>query len=151
MRTRDIPAEERLLARLEPQPNGCWHWTGIIDKSGYGRIGYKGRRSEPIQRAVYDCFVGPIPDGHDVDHTCHNADTSCMRLGVECLHRRCGNPAHLEAVPADVNSRRAKERVTTCPRNHPYDEVNTCVSNGRRFCRECNRQAKRRQRARAAS
>ena len=151
MRARDIPARDRLLAKLVPQQNGCWYWVGIIDKSGYGRIGYKGRRSEPIPRAVYDCFVGPIPEGFDVDHTCHNADASCVRLGAECLHRRCGNPDHLEAVPPVVNSVRAKQRVTECPHGHAYSPENTYELGGRRFCRECGRERNRAYKARRAA
>lgn len=30
-------------------------------------------------------------------------------------------------------------RKTHCPQNHPYDEVNTYVHNGHRYCRTCNR------------
>lgn len=141
MRERDIPARERILAKLEPQPNGCWHWTGVVDRDGYGHVGYAGRRGETLHRAVYMEFVGPIPDGFEVDHVCHNEDPACIRLGRECAHRRCGNPAHLRAVSPADNSRAGKGKLTECPHGHPYDEANTYTHGGRRFCRQCNRVA----------
>lgn len=142
MRARDVPARERILAKLIPQPNGCWHWTGVIDAEGYGRIGYKGRRSETLQRAAYDCFLAPIPAGVEIDHRCHTDDTACPG-GRGCLHRRCGNPDHLEAVAPDENGRRgrsfasANSAKTHCPQGHPYDDANTYVSAGRRYCVAC--------------
>lgn len=149
MRAQDLPARDRLLAKLAPQPNGCWHWTGVIDSKGYGHVGYKGRRGETVQRAVYDCFVGPIPDGHEIDHQCHNDDETCIRLGAGCLHRRCGNPAHLRPLVRVANSRAAKQRVTACPHDHPYDDENTRLVGGRRFCRTCQRAASQAAKARA--
>lgn len=141
-RARDIPARERLLAKLYPQPNGCWHWGGHIDAEGYGRIGYKGDRSVPIQRAAYDCLKAPIPDGMEIDHRCHTEDKSCPG-GRGCLHRRCGNPEHLEAVTPDENGRRSRsfaalnQRKTHCPKGHPYDEANTYRTKKARVCAAC--------------
>jgi hypothetical protein len=140
--TRTTPARTRLLARLYPQSNGCWYWGGVIDGKGYGRVGYKGRKSETLQRAVYDCLVGPIPSGIDVDHRCHTEDESCQG-GTSCMHRRCGNPEHLELVDRAENTRRGRSfssvnrKKTCCPQGHPYDEANTYVSKGRRYCVAC--------------
>lgn len=141
MRARDIPARDRLLAKLVPQPNGCWHWVGVIDKAGHGRVGYKGRRSEPIQRAVYDCLVGPIPDGMHVDHVCHSSDPDCPG-GPTCLHRRCGNPAHLEPVTPLENALRAHRGIraaTHCINGHEYTEENSYYRpyDGKRLCVAC--------------
>lgn len=151
MRASDVPARDRLLAKLVPQPNGCWHWIGLLDSKGYGRIGYKGRRGETLQRAVYDCFVGPIPDGHEIDHACHSRDEACPG-GLPCTHRRCGNPEHLEAVEPEEHAKRTSasrlRAITHCPHGHPYDADNTWITGGRRFCKTCNRASKARLRAR---
>ncbi|MET8864633.1 hypothetical protein ABZW11_16985 [Nonomuraea sp. NPDC004580] len=147
MRARDIPARDRLLAKLVPQPNGCWHWTGFVERNGYGRVGYKGRRGTPLHQAVYDCFIGPVPEGMEIDHACHSRSKDC-RGGPTCLHRRCGNPDHLEAVTQAENARRAAALVTHCPRGHEYTAENTYVRGGRRFCRRCNLAATRALKAR---
>ena len=142
MRARDIPARDRLLAKLHPQPNGCSYWAGFIDPQGYGRIGYKGRRSTPLQQAVYDCFIGPIPVGMMPDHRCHTDDPLCAG-GPTCLHRRCGNPEHLELVNGAENTRRGRSfsalntAKTHCPKGHAYDEGNTYTAGRRRYCVTC--------------
>lgn len=151
MRARDLPAKDRMLAKLVPQPDGCWHWTGVIDKAGYGRLGYNGRRSETLQRAVYQEFVGPIPEGMAVDHRCHSEHPTCPG-GTTCTHRRCGNPDHLRLLTIVENGQLGKSRVTHCPHGHAYEGRNLIVSGGRRFCRTCmyERTAARRAAAKAA-
>jgi hypothetical protein len=79
--------------------NACWLWTGTIDKDGYGRGGAK-----QAHRLSYEFFVGQIPDGLQIDHTCH--DPTVCRGGSWCSHRSCVNPAHLEPVTHGENTRR---------------------------------------------
>lgn len=72
------PIRERLLRTVQKMPNGCWLWTGWINPSdGYGYPTIDGRKT-PAHRAMYEEFVGPIPEGLDADHQCHNLDLSSL-------------------------------------------------------------------------
>lgn len=70
----------------------CWQWTGPLDASGYGTF-----RADNVARGAhrwaYLNFVGPIAEGWQVDHLCHNR--ACVNFLL-----------HLEAVPPRVNSER---------------------------------------------
>ncbi|MHC3450828.1 HNH endonuclease signature motif containing protein [Streptomyces prasinus] len=132
---------EKLTERTEPGPNGCVLYTGCVTNRGYGQISVDGVQ-KLAHRAIYELTVGPIPDGMNLDHTCHNRDVTCMG-GDDCVHRRCINVEHLEPVTGPENTRRGKGWAingtkTHCPQGHPYDEENTYVFDGRRYCRTCN-------------
>lgn len=114
---------------------GCWHWTGS-PRGGYGRI-RDGGRTFSAHRASYEHFVGPVPSGLTLDHTCRN--------------KLCVNPAHLEPVTMRENTLRADSpvaknaRATSCVYGHPLSGDNLIAySNGKRGCRECRRLRSRR-------
>lgn len=142
------------LARFQrlakPQANGCWLWTATHGtKDGYGKFQPSpGKPKVMAHRWSYEAHVGAIPDGYQIDHKCHTDDEGCPG-GPDCIHRRCVNPAHLEAVTASENTMRQRhyERSKTeCPRGHPYEGDNLIVgSDGRRRCRTCDRARKRTQ------
>jgi len=156
---------ERLLARVEVQPNGCWWWTGYRMPCGYGRMMVEGRKHALVHRVSYQLFKGPIPDNLQIDHVCHSpkGPNACPG-GDTCPHRRCVNPDHLEPVTRKVNT--SLERSSTrlepmrdgyraaytpkevCPQGHAFTEENTLVSCGRRLCRICRRLKTRERRAR---
>jgi hypothetical protein len=97
------------------------------DHNGYGKINVGGY-PRYAHRVVYEAIVGPIPDGLELDHLC--------RVPA------CVNPAHLEAVTHAVNIARGigghHQLVKThCPSGHEYNEANTKVYQGRRYCRRC--------------
>ena len=103
----------------------------------------------------YEMHVGPIPEGHQIDHLCHNG-SGCLGV-AECRHRRCVNPAHLEAVVGSVNILRSRgwvedsDGIWTCKNGH-VDMMG--VKNPSRtigpvnYCRGCSRDEKRRRRDR---
>jgi len=141
--------EERILAKVERSANGCWTWTGRTNEKGYGYITVAGR-SQRAHRIAYKTWVGDIPPGLQLDHTCHNDDPTCAG-GKTCKHRACLNPAHLEPVTTQENSRRGagpgcvNARKTHCKRGHAFDEANTArqvLPSGRekRVCRACRRE-----------
>lgn len=142
--------KERLLSRVQIAPNGCHLWTGVINAwTGYGTMGLDGYNPY-VHRLAYTLFVGPIPQGMKIDHVCHNRDTECRGEGM-CMHRRCLNPDHLEAVPHRENLVRSPLTLagrnvlkTHCKRGHEFTSENTIArSNGARKCRSCHNQAQR--------
>ena len=144
------PPKERFLANTEHAANGCVLWTGTINaQTGYGSLSIGGV-NQYVHRLAYTYFVGPIPEGMHVDHMCHNRDLSCTD-GSNCMHRRCVNPEHLQAVPPRVNilgssytSASKNARKTHCKRGHEFTPENTAPSSrGGRACRAC-RNAKQR-------
>lgn len=137
----------------------CWMWTGTRSNIyGYGRIKDRRSKNGPIEpmahRFVYEQVVGPIPNGMQLDHLCHNADASCTG-GGDCPHRRCVNPDHLEPVPSIVNVFRGKTSAavntakTHCKWGHEFTSGNTLIdARGMRQCRACTARRMREYRAR---
>lgn len=146
------PVEERLMAQRAIQPNGCWHFTGALLRSGYGRLYWQGR-SQGTHRISYQLYVGPIPPGMTVNHKCHDDDSGCP-AGL-CPHRRCFNPAHLEVVTHKKNLDNGKSCAavnaakTHCDSGHEFTLANTYIrADGCRTCRKCQAAAQDRYRKR---
>jgi hypothetical protein len=99
------PDCEVILSKIRVAESGCWEWQGHVNNRGYGRL--RGRVYS--HRASYEAFVGPIPDGLEIDHLCRNT--------------RCCNPEHLEAVTPQENLRRT--RAERCARGHEFTPENT--------------------------
>jgi len=97
--------EERFLAKAIRSENGCWGWNGTVDDQGYAKINVS-RKPVGAHIVSYGLWVGAVPDGAHVDHVCHSRDMECPG-GPECAHRRCSNPAHLEAVTPKENAVRS--------------------------------------------
>jgi hypothetical protein len=95
-------------------------------------------------RVFYELLVGPIPDGYQLDHTCHNRDDGCVG-GPTCTHRACVNPAHLEPVTGKVNSLRGKSQMAEYARREICECGAEFSRNKRgRFCYPCS-EARRKQ------
>lgn len=90
----DEMTRDRILSRVIVQGN-CLMWTGSLSTRGYGQCSV-GRKDWRFHRLMYTMFVGPIPDGLLLRHTCDNPP--------------CGHPDHL--IPGDCvdNAEDARER-----------------------------------------
>ena len=137
--TRD--ADRRFDAKWMPEPNtGCWLWTAAANGRGYGTFWSEGK-NVLSHRYAYERWVGPIPDGLQIDHLCRV--------------RNCVNPGHLEPVTSRENTLRgetvgaANASRTHCPQGHEYDEKNTYVWRSERYCRTCGNARHRARRAAA--
>lgn len=78
--------------------SGCWEWAGTRNALGYARF-TRGNRRVVAHRLTYRIFVGRVPSGMELDHTCRN--------------RGCVNPYHLEPVTHTENVRRGDRASLT--------------------------------------
>lgn len=123
---------DRFLPKVQHLDNGCWQWTAALSTEGYARftdLTSDGRYTCVYgHRWAYTHFVGPIPDGLELDHLCRN--------------RGCVNPEHLEPVTRSVNLRRGEHlsgrtaRTGLCQRGHSMADA-IIQPNGGRRCRTC--------------
>jgi len=114
----NAPSYERFMTKVAihgDQPEDCWEWTAGENGVGYGRFHVDGRLVYP-HRFAYELYVGPIPEGLDLDHVCRN--------------RRCVRPSHLEPVTRRENLLRGD---TIAAAHH---ENRDCGTPG---CRNCQR------------
>lgn len=105
----DTDVAETLIRNSVDAFDGCRLWTGALSAKGYGGIRFR-RRMEKAHRAAYELFVGPIPDGAHVLHTCDNRlciKPSHLFLGTnrdnildKCLKDRSGKKLTIAAVIA---------------------------------------------------
>lgn len=125
---------ERFWTKVK-KSDGCWSWTGYHHKSGYTGIRIRTGVSGYGHRVAWELTNGPIPDGMEIDHLCKNPG--------------CVNPAHMEVVTRAVNNARSNSasaraaRRTHCPQGHEYAGENLMVISGKRVCRTCKNERRR--------
>jgi hypothetical protein len=124
----DIRIDEQNLWSKVAKADGCWKWTGSVDRDGYAK--YSGRMAH---RLVYLMTHGSVPIDTELDHL--------------CKVRACVNPDHLEPVPHAENNSRSESpsavhaRQTRCVHGHEFTSENTYKNpnTGKRQCRTCSR------------
>lgn len=93
--------QERVEARIERLPDGCWKWHGAASK---GRpVCMVGGKHRLVYLLIYEWNYGPRRDG--------------LLLHHRCLRPWCINPEHLEPL-SDMAHRRLHSRLT---KNSPPD------------------------------
>lgn len=85
----DTKAQTRFWSHVDQSDEGCWDWKIAKDRDGYGHFKYDGH-TLTAHRVAYELAVGQIPEGMQVDHTCHQTG--------------CCNPKHLRAATPKQNS-----------------------------------------------
>jgi hypothetical protein len=141
--TKRLPFDQRFRSRIERRgPDECWPWRGGRDVKGYGLISRDGRSVRATWIALE--FDGrPRPSvAHEACHTCDNPP--------------CINPAHLwwgtrseNIFDASRKGRHHQRAKTECHRGHPFSGENLRIlANGRRECKACRNDIRRRWRER---
>lgn len=126
---------QRLLEQhIVDVATGCWIWRHVNDgDDGYGKVWIAGRRVG-AHVAVYELLVGPVPEGWQLDHLCHDPKTCAG--GSTCIHRRCVNPAHLEPVVHAENCRRGVNAKLTAAQVGEIRRRRTAGERGTDLARE---------------
>lgn len=112
--------DERLVVG---HPGGHWSLTTWRNNKGYCFISVGNRKEKLGHRVAYELFVGPIPDGLELDHLC--------RTGW------CVNPNHLEPVTHEENMRRTRVTVCRAGLHDLTDPDNHKITGGKMRCRLC--------------
>lgn len=130
-------ATQKFWAKVE-KTDGCWWWTGTVDRKGYGinapRFFGRVFKTQKAHAVAFFLSGGRRPEGKVLDHRCRAP--------------RCVNPKHLRAVTSKENTlfgigpSALNARKTECKRGHKLTKDNVSIGhtvNGTltRRCKQC--------------
>lgn len=96
---------KRFFDKVEKLDTGCWLWTGYRQpNNGYGKFSMGGHLMM-AHRAAYEIFVGDIPKGMLVLHSCHNP--ACVNPD----HLRLGDQADNMQDKVDADRQHRGEQI----------------------------------------
>lgn len=121
-------SEQERFERHIDRTDTCWLWNGSTKAAGYGtfqirREGETKWRAVNAHRYAYELWVGPIPEGLQIDHLC--ATPACVR------------PDHLDVVTQAENLRRKSERIYARPFCHRGHEIAVVGRTKAGKCKAC--------------
>ncbi len=132
----DFTREERFFAKIMFLDNGCWLWTASL-RDGYAAW-WDGARHRYGHHWSYENFVGPVPEGLQLDHFLYPRT---------CIGPACVNFEHVRPVTARENTYRSDSipawhlAKTFCVHGHELTPDNTRLRpTGGRECRPCRRE-----------
>jgi len=99
LRTREEVLDDFLRRTKPVDIRKCWEYLGPRSPKNYGLFPYN-RLTWKVHRFAYVFFIGPIPSGTEVCHTCDNPP--------------CANPLHLFAASHARNMQDASEKCRLC-------------------------------------
>jgi hypothetical protein len=126
-----VDVEQRWRRRVV-EDGTCLVYPTSQNKAGYAAMNTGGGRGQTVSvhRWAYEHFVGPIPEGLEIDHLCRN--TAC------CLPSHMEPVTHAENMARRVAQTHWSRRKTHCKWGHEFTSENTLLLPGnRRVCREC--------------
>lgn len=121
---------DRFLDKID-QTTNHWIWTGGLGDHGYG-VFWDGERFIGAHCFSYELFVGPIPNGLVIDHSCRNH---------ACVTPSCMEPVtNRENILRGVGPTAINARKTHCVRGHELVAENLYSSGSGRQCKLCHRE-----------
>lgn len=104
------PVEARLLASvIKDQSTECWIWQKAKQRSGHALIKMPGGKMAKAHRVAYEVWVGPIPQGLLVLHSCDNGS--------------CINPKHLRTGTHRDNMDDMVSRGRSCSGDRNFNKI----------------------------
>lgn len=111
--------------------DGCWIWTGLLDKDGYGILSTSYFKMS-VHRIAAFIWLKDFTEDQQALHK------------ITCPRKNCFNPDHLYSGTHQDNMNDIKTlkshhntKKTQCPKGHEYTEENTYLDSRKRKCKKC--------------